>query len=67
MYLNELQKPITEKTNIDGMQMVGLAHMLQQNITVVNMEGVWCTDVNMAHDIMIGYTELLHKLFFLCK
>ena len=57
--MNELQKPITDKTNIDGIQMVVLAHMLQWNITVVHMEGFWSTDVNMATDIIIAYVVRL--------
>ena len=63
-YMNDLQKPTTDKTNIDGIQMVALAHMLQRNITVVHMEGFWSTDVNMATDIVIAYTGLPQKLFF---
>ena len=63
-YMNDLQKPTTDKTNIDGIQMVMLAHMLQRNITVVHMEGFWSTDANMATDIVIAYTGLPQKLFF---
>ena len=63
-YMNDLQKPTTDKTNIDGIQMVVLAHMLQRNITVVHMEGFWSTDVNMATDIVIAYTGPPQKLFF---
>ena len=44
--------------------MVMLVHMLQQNITVVHMEGFWSTDVNMATDIIIAYTGPPQKLFF---
>ena len=62
--MNELQKLITDKTNIDGIQMVVLVHMLQWNITVVHMEGFWSTDANMATNIFIGYTGLPQKLFF---
>ena len=63
-YMNDLQKPTTDKTNIDGIQMVVLAHMLQRNITVVHMEGFWSTDANMATDIVIAYTGPPQKLFF---
>ena len=63
-YMNDLQKPTTDKTNIDGIQMVVLVHMLQRNITVVHMESFWSTDVNMATDIMIAYTGPPQKLFF---
>ena len=63
-YMNNLQKPTTDKTNIDGIQMVMLVHMLQRNITVVHMEGFWSTDANMATDIMIAYTGPPQKLFF---
>ena len=62
--MNDLQKLTTDKTNIDGIQMVVLAHMLQQNITIVHMEGFWSTDVNMATNIIIAYTGLPQKLFF---
>ena len=62
--MNNLQKPTTGKTNIDGKQMVVLAHMLQRNITVVHMEGFWSTDVNMATDFVIAYTGPPQKLFF---
>ena len=44
--------------------MVVLVHMLQQNITVVHMEGSWSTDANMATDIVIAYTGPPQKLFF---
>ena len=63
-YMNDLQKPTTDKTNIDGIQMVVLVHMLQRNITVVHMEGFWSTDANMATDIVIAYTGPPQKLFF---
>ena len=63
-YMNDLQKPTTDKTNIDGIQMVVLAQMLQQNITIVHMEGFWSTDANMATDIVIAYTGPPQKLFF---
>ena len=63
-YMNDLQKPTTDKTNIDGIQMVLLVHMLQRNITVVHMEGFWSTDANMATDIVIAYTGPPQKLFF---
>ena len=63
-YMNNLQKLTTEKTNIDGLQMVVLVHMLQRNITIVHMEGFWSTDVNMATDIVIAYTGPPQKLFF---
>ena len=63
-YMADLQKPITDKNNIDGIQMVVLAHMLQWNITVVHMEGFWSTDANMARDIVIAYTGPPQKLFF---
>ena len=59
-YMHDLQKPTTDKTNIDGIQMV----QIQQNITVVHMEGLWSTDANMATDIIIAYTGLPQKLFF---
>ena len=62
--MNDLQKLTTDKTNIDGIQMVVLAHMLQRKITVVHMEGFWSTDANMATDIVIVYTGLPQKLFF---
>ena len=62
--MSDLQKPITDRANIDGIQMVVLAHMLQQNITVVHMEGFWSTDANMATDIIIAYTGLPQKVFF---
>ena len=62
--MSDLQKPITDRANIDGIQMVFLAHILQRNITVVHMEGFWSTDVNMATDIVIAYTGLPQKLFF---
>ena len=64
IYMADLQKPITDKNNIDGIQMVVLVHMLQWNITVVHMEGFWSTDVNMATDIIIAYTGPPQKLFF---
>ena len=63
-YMNDLQKPTTDKTNIDGIQMVMLAHMLQWNITGVHMESFWSTDANMATDIVIAYTGPPQKLFF---
>ena len=62
--MNNLQKPTTGKTNIDGKQMVVLAHMLQRNITVVHMEGFWSTDLNIATDFVIAYTGPPQKLFF---
>ena len=62
--MNDLQKLTTDKTNIDGIQMVVLVHMLQRNITVVHMEGFWSTDVNMATDIVIAYTGPSQELFF---
>ena len=62
--MNDLQKLTTDKTNIDGIQMVVLVHMLQWNITVVHMEGFWSTDGNMATDIVIAYTGPPQKLFF---
>ena len=62
--MNDLQKLTRDKTNIDGIQMVVLVHMLQRNITIVHMEGFWSTDVNMATDIVIAYTGLPQKLFF---
>ena len=63
-YMNDLQKLTTDKTNIDGIEMVVLVHMLQRNITVVHMEGFWSTDANMATDIVIAYTGPPQKLFF---
>ena len=63
-YMADLQKPITDKNNIDGIQMVVLVHMLQRNITVVHMEGFWSTDANMATDIVIAFTGPPQKLFF---
>ena len=63
-YMNDLQKPTTDKTNIDGIQMVMLAHMLPRNIPNVHMKGFWSTDVNMATDIVIAYTGPPQKLFF---
>ena len=63
-YMNDLQKPTTDKTNIDGIQMVVLVHMLQWNITVVHMEGFRSTDANMATDIVMAYTGPPQKLFF---
>ena len=63
-YMNDLQKPTTDKTNIDGIQMVVLVRMLQRNITIVHMEGFWSTDANMATDIVIAYTGPPQKLFF---
>ena len=62
--MNDLQKLTTDKTNIDGIQMVVLVHMLQRNITIVHMEGSWSTDVNMATDIVIAYIGPPQKLFF---
>ena len=46
--MRNLQKLITDRANIDGIQMVVLAHMLQRNITVVHMEGFWSTDTNIV-------------------
>ena len=63
-YMHDLQKLTTDKTNIDGIQIVVLAHMLQRNITVVHMEGFWSIDANMATDIVIAYTGPPQKLFF---
>ena len=63
-YMNDLQKLTTDKTYIDGIQMVVLAHMLQRNITVVHMAGFWRTDANMATGIIIAYTGPPQKLFF---
>ena len=63
-YINDLQKLTTDKTNIDGIQMVMLAYMLQRNITIVHTEGFWSTDANMATDILIAYTGPPQKLFF---
>ena len=60
--MNNLQKLTTDKTNIDGIQMVVLVHMLQRNITAVHMEGFWSTDANMATDIVIAYTGPPQKL-----
>ena len=65
--MNDLQKLTTDKTNIDGIQMVVLAHMLQWNITIVHMEGLWSTDMNMATDIMIAYTGPPQNYSFLPK
>ena len=62
--MSDLQKPITDRANIDGIQMVVLAHMLQRNITIVHMEGFWSTDANMATDIIIAYTGPPQKVFF---
>ena len=61
--MNDLQKPTTDKTNIDGIQMIVLAQMLQRNITIVHMECFWSTDANMATDIVIAYTGPPQKLF----
>ena len=63
-YLSDIKKPVTEKTMVDGIQLVIIAQMLGRNITLVTPENVWCSDSSMLHDIVIVYTGTPQKQFF---
>ena len=66
-YLAELKKPCIDKTTVDGIQMVIITQMLGKNITVVTPEGVWCLDSLMLHDIVIAYSGMPQRQFFLTQ
>ena len=60
----ETKKPATERTVIEGIQIVLVAQMLGRNVTILAPDQVWCSDAAMPHDIMIIYSGKPAKQFY---
>ena len=63
-YMGELNKLASDKTTVDGIQIVLIAQMLGQNITIVCPETVWCSDTSMKQDIVLCYSGVPNHQFF---
>ena len=63
-YMTDTKKPVTERTGVDGIQIVLCAQMLGRNITIVCPGMVWCSDASIANDIVMIYTRSPMRQFY---
>ena len=53
--MQHVQKSLTLKIQLDGILLVMYAQMTGINMAVVHAEGVWATDENTKHDVILVY------------
>ena len=56
--MQQVQKSITSKIQLDCILIVMYAQMTSINLAVVHAEGVWATDENTKHDVVLVYKGL---------